>query len=66
MSTTLERVPGQMFRGVPPENSPNIGANVLLVCGIAASILYVIANVVGAIVWDVSNPTRNAAMMITA
>ena len=52
MSTTLERVPRQRLRGVPPGSSPNVGANVLLACGIAASILYVIANVVGAIVWD--------------
>ena len=52
MSTTLERVPGQRFRDVPPGSSPNVLANVLLACGIAASILYVIANVLGAIVWD--------------
>lgn len=52
MSTTLERVPRQRLRGVPPGSSPNVGTNVLLACGIAASILNVIANVIGAIVWD--------------
>jgi hypothetical protein len=51
MSTTVERVPELRLREVP-RGSHNVVANVLLACGIAASVLYVVANVVGAIVWD--------------
>jgi hypothetical protein len=52
MSTTAEQVPEQKVRDVPPKNSPNLVANMLLACGIAASTLYVAADVLGAIVWD--------------
>jgi hypothetical protein len=52
MSTTAERAPELRLRHVPPRSSPSVVANVLLVCGVAASLLYVVANVLGAIVWD--------------
>ena len=52
MSTTVERVSELRLRGVPSRSSRDVLANVLLVCGIAASVLYVIADVVGTIVWD--------------
>jgi hypothetical protein len=52
MSTTVERVSELRLRGVPSRSSRDVVANVLLVCGIAASVLYVIADVVGTIVWD--------------
>ena len=52
MSTTIERVPELRLRGVPSRSSPDVVANVLLVSGIVASVLYVIADVVGTIVWN--------------
>jgi Protein of unknown function (DUF998) len=52
MSTTVEQAPQPRIREVPPRSSPSGVTNVLLLCGIAASVLYVVADVVGAIVWD--------------
>jgi Protein of unknown function (DUF998) len=52
MSTAVEQVPQPRIREVRPRSSPSGVTNVLLLCGIAASVLYVVADVVGAIVWD--------------
>ena len=52
MSTTLERPPERALVEIPDGRAPIVLRNLLLSCGIAASLLYLVANVVGDIVWD--------------
>ena len=50
MSTTIERTATRSNR--PGASRPSVLANVLLSCGIVATLLYVVANIVGDVVWD--------------
>jgi Protein of unknown function (DUF998) len=50
MSTTMERARG--LDDACGTGSTRTLAKVLLACGIVASLLYVVANIVGAVVWD--------------